>query len=91
MAMVDCRATEYFIDGNYAEQTGIPLDKKKVPQRVLVVNGREIASGPVIHDTTVKLTINNHHETIKLHCITISNSQIIVGLPWLKKHNPNIN
>jgi hypothetical protein len=34
--------------------------------------------------------INNHYETIKLHCITIGNSPIIVGLPWLRKHNPNI-
>jgi hypothetical protein len=36
------------------------------------------------------LTINNHYETIRLHCITIGNSPIIVGLPWLRKHNPNI-
>jgi hypothetical protein len=38
----------------------------------------------------VKLKRNNHHETIKLHYITIGNSPIIVGLPWLKRHNPNI-
>jgi hypothetical protein len=38
----------------------------------------------------VELTINNHHEMIRLHCITIGNSPIIVGLPWLKWHNPNI-
>jgi hypothetical protein len=38
----------------------------------------------------MKLKINNHHETIKLHCITIGNSPIIVGLPWLKRHNRNI-
>jgi hypothetical protein len=28
---------------------------------------------------------------IRLHCITIGNSPIIIGLPWLKRHNPNIN
>jgi hypothetical protein len=28
---------------------------------------------------------------IKLHCITIGNLPIILGLPWLKKHNPKIN
>jgi hypothetical protein len=89
--MVDCRATENFIDKKYAEQVGIPLDKKKIPGRVLAVNGREVASGPVTHDTTVELTTNNHQEMIKLHCITISNSPIILGLPWLKKHNPKIN
>jgi hypothetical protein len=44
----------------------------------------------VTHDALVDLTINNHYETIKLHCITIGNLPIIVGLPWLRKHNPNI-
>jgi hypothetical protein len=70
---------------------GIPLDKTKIPRRVLAVNGREVASGPVTHDTMVELAINNHRETIKLHCITIGNSLIIVGLPRLNKHNPKIN
>jgi hypothetical protein len=70
---------------------GIPLDKKKIPRRVLAVDRREVASGPVTHDTTVELTTNNHWEMIKLHCITIGNSLIILGLPWLKKHNPKIN
>jgi hypothetical protein len=47
--------------------------------------------GPVTHEATVTLTINDHQEEIKLHCITIGNSPIIIGLPWLRKHNPNIN
>jgi hypothetical protein len=34
--------------------------------------------------------INNYYKTIKLYCITIGNSPIIVALPWLRKHNPNI-
>jgi hypothetical protein len=90
-AMIDCGATENVIDKKYAEQVGIPLDKKKIPQRVLAVNGREVASSPVTHDTTVELTTNNYQTMIKLYCITISNSPIILGLPWLKKHNPKIN
>jgi hypothetical protein len=89
-AMVDCGATENFIDKDYTEQIKIRLDKKKIPRRVLAVDGREITSGPVTHDTSVELIINNHREKIKLHCITIGNSPIIMGLPWLKQHNPNI-
>jgi hypothetical protein len=29
--MVDCGAMKNFIDKIYAEQVGIPLDKKKIP------------------------------------------------------------
>jgi hypothetical protein len=90
MAMVNCGAMENFIDKEYVERNGIPLKEKKVPRRVLAVDRREVASGPVTHDAMVELTINNHHETIRLHCITIGNSPNIIGLPWLKRHNPNI-
>jgi hypothetical protein len=89
-AMVDCGAIENFIDERYAKQNNIPLQRKAIPHRVLAVDGREGANGPETHDAVVDLTINNHYETIRLHCITIGNSPIIVGLPWLRKHNPNI-
>jgi predicted aspartyl protease len=88
--MVDCGATENFIDERYAKQNNIPLRRKAIPHRVLAVDGWEVANGLVTHDALVDLTINNHYETIRLHCITIGNSPIIVGLPWLRKHNPNI-
>jgi hypothetical protein len=39
----------------------------------------------------VDLIINNDYEIIRLYCITIGNSPIIVGLLWLRKHNLNIN
>jgi hypothetical protein len=89
-AMVDCGARENFVDKKYAETIQIPMDEKKVPRRVLAVDGREVTSGLVTHDTMVELIVNDHHEKIKLHCITIGNSPIIVGLPWLRKHNPTI-
>ena len=36
------------------------------------------------------MTINHHTEDIRLHCITIGNAPVILGLPWLKLHNPTI-
>jgi hypothetical protein len=54
MAMVDCGAMENFIDKEYAEWNGIPLKEKRVPRRVLAVDGREVASRPVTHDAMVE-------------------------------------
>jgi hypothetical protein len=51
-----------------------------MPHRVLAVDRREVANGLVTHDVLVDLMINNHYETIRLHCITIGNLPIIVGL-----------
>jgi hypothetical protein len=38
-AMVDCWATENFIDERYAKQNNIPLQRKAIPRRVLAVDG----------------------------------------------------
>jgi len=54
------------------------------------MDGSQVTGGPVTHEVQVYLTINHHEEDIRLHCITIGNAPIILGLPWLKLHNPVI-
>jgi hypothetical protein len=39
MAMIDCRATENFIDRRFTEQQGLPLTKKFIPRKVLAIDG----------------------------------------------------
>jgi len=87
-SLVDSGASKNFVDKAYAEASGIPIQQKVTPRRVLTVDGSEVTGGPVTHDTQVHLTINHHEEDIRLHCITIGNAPIILGLPWLKLHDP---
>jgi hypothetical protein len=89
-AMIDCGATENFIDREYARQNQIPLLRKAVPRHCLAVDGTEVLGGPITHEALLDVTINNHEETVRLQCITIGNSSVILGLPWLRKHNPAI-
>jgi hypothetical protein len=88
--MIDCGATENFIDREYARQNQIPLLRKAVPRHCLAVDGTEVLGGPITHEALLDVTINNHEETVRLQCITIGNSSVILGLPWLRKHNPAI-
>jgi len=48
--LVDSGASENFIDKAYAEASGIPMQQKATPRRVLTVDGSEVAGGPVTHD-----------------------------------------
>jgi len=89
-ALVDSGASENFIDKSYAKASGIPMQQKTTPRRVLTVDRREVTGRPVTHDTQIHLTINHHEEHIQLHCITIGNAPIILGLPWLKLQYPVI-
>jgi hypothetical protein len=89
-ALIDCGASENFVDKAYAAANEIPTQRKITPRRVLTVDGSEVTGGPVTHDAQVSMTINHHTEDIRLHCITIGNAPVILGLPWLKLHNPTI-
>jgi len=82
-ALVDSGASENFIDKAYAEASRIPTQQKATPRRVLTVDGSEVTGGPVTHDAQVHLKINHHEEDVRLHCITIGNAPVILGLPWL--------
>jgi len=58
--LVDSGASENFIDKAYAEASRNPMQQKATPRRVLTVDGSEVTSGPVTHDTEVHLKINHH-------------------------------
>jgi len=79
-ALVNSGASENFIDKAYAEASGIPMQQKTMPRRVLTVDGSEVTGEPVTHDAQIHLTINHHKEDIRLHCIMIGNAPIVLGL-----------
>jgi hypothetical protein len=49
-ALIDCGASENFIDKAYTAANGVPMQRKAIPRRVLTVDGSEVAVGPVTHD-----------------------------------------
>jgi len=89
-ALVDRGASENFVDKAYTEASGIPMQQKATPRRVLTEDGSEVTGALVTHDAQVHLTINHHEQDIRLHCFTIGNAPIILGLPWLKLYDPVI-
>ena len=46
--------------------------------------------GPVTHIAKVSMIIGNHQELATLQVANLQNHEIILGMPWLKGHNPNI-
>ena len=79
--LVDSGASENFVNKAYTEASGIPMQQKVTPRRVLTVDGSEVTGGPVTHDVEGYLTINHYEEDVLLHCIMIRNTPIILELP----------
>ena len=88
--LVDSGADDNFIDTSFATQVHIPCQLLPHPKKVFALDGRFLAQ--VTHRTVpVNLMISgNHHESISFFLIPSPASPVVLGLPWLKLHNPHI-
>lgn len=89
-ALIDSGAEESFLDESVALQCGISLEKLKHPLTASALNGSFLAQ--VTHCTMpVSLLLSgNHREEVKLYIIKSPDTPLVLGLPWLKTHNPHI-
>ena len=46
--------------------------------------------GQITHTCTLKLTIDQHLEDLTFHVTRLAGWNLIVGKPWLRRHNPSI-
>ena len=83
--LVDSGSDDNFIDSSFIAQSHIPSEL--LPP---ALDGRLLAR--ITHRTVpVSLLLSgNHHETISLYIIPSPTSPLVLGLPWLKLHNPHI-
>ncbi|KAH7439596.1 hypothetical protein KP509_04G068000 [Ceratopteris richardii] len=87
-ALVDSRASSCFIDEGLVKKHGIPILRKNKP----VVDGRPLASGNITMETTLlRVHLGDHESHICFNVISSPVHLVIIGMPWLKRHNPDIN
>ena len=88
--MADTGASGLFIDGKYAKEqriVGIPL---KEPLNVYNVDGTLNKQGTITHCARICLTIGERTTWEKFYITGLGRQKIILGLPWFRTHNPNI-
>ena len=86
----DSGLDDNFIDESLVKQSLLPVELLKSPRTVNALDGRKLAT--ITHRTIpITLTISgNHREIIWLLVITSPCSPVVLGLPWLRLHNPHI-
>jgi len=90
-ALIDCGAGGKFIDQNYARKLDLPLTPLPEPLPVRNVDGTLNKKGSVKYKTRLCLKIGDRYFTETLLVSGLGRQKIILGLPWLVKHNPDIN
>lgn len=78
-----------FIDESWARDRNLPLFSLRNPFVLKVFDGNETDSGQVTHYVQSGMRIHDHFERkIRLYVTRLAHYPIVLGLPWLKEHDP---
>jgi hypothetical protein len=92
--MIDSGATGNFIDTQVASDNGFKILRKREPYRLSVIDGETIGSnkGMVTHETDAleMKMLKGHVEEIQFDLVAMGTHAVILGMPWLRDHNPQI-
>jgi len=89
-ALIDCGAGGRFIDQNYARKLKLPLIPLSKPLPIKNVDGTLNKKGSIRHKVQLRLKIGHKYFKETLLVSGLGRQKIILGLPWLTEHNPDI-
>jgi hypothetical protein len=79
-----------FIDKGFAEENRLPLEWLENPILAKNVDGTLNKNGTIEYSTTLNLEINGKIMRTWLLVSGLGKETVILGLPWLRKTNPDI-
>jgi hypothetical protein len=79
------------MDQNYARKHGFNLTKLEYPITARNVDGTKNKQGTIRYYTDLDIQVNGKTNTERFLITGLGNQKIILGLSWLREHNPEIN
>ena len=89
-ALLDSRAT-LFMSKKLAERQSFKLEKLNKPIKVRNVDGSDNKGGSITYEVEVNLFYRGHVEQVRMDVCELGKTEVILGMPWLAAHNPEIN
>ena len=89
IAMVDCGGQGSFINSNLSQSYQLPRQPKSPPISLILADGSQSRTSHVTHFNPLLLRTAGHEEPVGLD-IAATAHDIILGMPWLAKHDPAI-
>ena len=89
-ALLDTGAGGKFINQNFVWNQKIKTKKLEHPIKVFNVDGTPNKQGTITKYTWLDLTINGHTRPYNLFVTGLGKQKIILGCPWFKQNNPEI-
>jgi len=89
--LLDSGTTGMFMDRKTAAKYRFRLQKLERPVRVKNVDGTYNSGGAIIHEVEVNVYYKSHIERMRIDVCDLGRTEVILGMPWLAAHNPEIN
>jgi len=88
--LLNSRATGLFMSKKYAERGGFKLIKLGRPIIVRNVDGTGNSRGSITYEVEVNLYFKEHVERVQMDVCDLGKTEVILEMPWLQAHNPEI-
>ena len=88
--LLDSGATGLVMSSEFARKQGFKLKKLKRPMNVRNVDGSLNKEGPIENMVEVNIYYKGHRERTEIDVIGGQKWTVILGMPWLACHNPEI-
>jgi hypothetical protein len=91
--LVDCGCTGLSVmSDTFRCQYNFPHYQLKHPKTIEVIDGRPISSSEITEYVEVQCTIiGDYYETLTTYLTSLGHYPYVLGIPWLKRHDININ
>ncbi|KAK6220785.1 reverse transcriptase domain protein [Colletotrichum tabaci] len=92
-AVIDSGAQGDFISPRLVNEREIPWQKKERPYALRTVEGEQVEYGGgliVLETVHLPLQVHGQKEELQFDITEIGDADVILGITWLRKHNPRI-
>ena len=88
--LLDSEATGLVMSLEFARKQGFKLKRLDRPIYIRNVDGSLNKEGPIKHTVEVNINYQGHRERMEIDVIGGQKWMVILGMPWLAHHNPEI-
>jgi len=90
-ALLDSGTIGMFMDKKMAAKHGFRLQKLERPVAVRNVDGTNNSGEAITHQVEVNMYYKSYVERMRMDVCDLGKTDVILGMPWLQAHNPEIN
>ena len=89
-ALLDSGATGLFMNMTFVREKGFKMERMKNPLLVKNVDGTVNVGGAITHQVKCNMFFKGHVERVRMDVYNLGKTEVILGMPWLAAHNPEI-